>query len=105
MKRLSLLRRDQKLRDALAKRFEELKLNYKMIISDAQDFDMQISASALSRYFRNETKDQDRNILTEQQIQWLCSRYCIEVNLIVKVKKFENNLGKNNALKIQKSWI
>ena len=96
MRNKSLIREDDRIRQLLIKRFEELSLSQKAIIEDSESLGYdKLSASNLNRYLKNNEKGIGRNTLTEAQILWLCERYCINVQVIVAPGNYTFKKAKN----------
>jgi hypothetical protein len=67
------------IRALLEERFKELELSGSDIIADAQKHKYQIDKAMLSRY-RN--SGNTYGTLSQENILWLCTRYCVNVELI-----------------------
>ena len=73
------------LKKRLLSRFNELSLINKEIVKDAEEKDYKIPESSLSRYL---TKPYGTTgSLSQEQILWLCMRYCIPVRLVIRPYK------------------
>jgi len=66
----------------LLNRFDDLSLLNKDIVRDAEERGYRIQESCLSRYL---TKPPEvTGSLSQEQILWLCMRYCVNVKLVVR---------------------
>ena len=82
----------------LTERFAELEnLSYGDVSRDAKKRGMKIAVSSLSRYFGK--KPHVRSGLSQENILWLCIRYCINVQLKIKVKSFDQETADTNLAK------
>ena len=78
-KGLDVIRQNHKVKESLISRFDEKGLTNKDVCDNAREMGYIIQQSALSRYLHN-----DRIVvgsLTQEQILWLCCRYCISLKL------------------------
>lgn len=94
MQKKDLIKNNSKIRELLEDRLLSMGFTQKNIIDDAAGFDMRIDPAALSRYFKNEKKDSNRTALTQSQIIWLCSRYCIDVKVEVDLLEYNFKTAK-----------
>lgn len=96
MKNRSLIRQDEKIRLLLIKRFEDLQLTQKEVVEDALKHNYTIPSANLNRYLKNNEAGEGRSSLSEQQVMWLCQRYCIDVRIIVTAGSYSNSKAKKN---------
>lgn len=80
-KNLDIVRLNLRVKSALISRFSEEALTNKEICEDARARDYVIQQSALSRYLTN--NGIVVGSLTQEQILWLCCRYCISLKIDV----------------------
>lgn len=77
-KKYSLVKSNEKIRGAIIKRIEELKLSQHDIIVDAQIRGYKLPVDMLNRYLKH---GDVRGSLREDQIIWLATRYGIYINM------------------------
>lgn len=75
-----------KIKAELFKRWEELSLKPADVIKDAQERGMNITAPRLSRYKSGKSKE----MITDNQLIWLCTRYGIFISYNVGEPVIEN---------------
>jgi hypothetical protein len=80
-KGLDIIRLNVGIKKRLVMRFDELGLTNKDICNNAKEMGYIIQESSLSRYLNNNTLVVGS--LTQEQILWLCCRYCISLKLEV----------------------
>lgn len=84
-----IIKANTKIKARLVTRFSELKLRNKDVCADAKEKGFNIQESALSRYLNNPYPI--KGGLTQEQIIWLCTRYCIPFGIVLKkYEKLEN---------------
>jgi hypothetical protein len=81
-KNLDIIRINTSIKKKLVFRFDELGLTNKDVCLDAKKLGYVIQESALSRYINN--NQIVVGSLTQEQILWLCCRYCITLKLEIE---------------------
>lgn len=93
------IKQNKVIKDALKKRFEELKLNYPKISLQATYMGMTgICPSRLSRYFN----DSQLNNLSENGILFLCARFGVNVEVEISVLPYNEEQFIKSAKKFLK---
>jgi len=92
-KKLSLdfIRINRDIKNRLNYRFNEMALTRKDVCVDAREKGFIIQQSALSRYMSNEYIVPGS--LTQEQILWLCCRYCIPLKLNVNKIEYSDEIS------------
>lgn len=88
-KKFSVIKSNEKIRQAIISRVEELNLTHQQIINDASEKGYKLPMDMLNRYLKH---GDVRATLREDQIVWLATRYGIYINL--KIGKPVNEDGK-----------
>ncbi len=81
MKSVDIVKQSEALRRHLRDRLEELKVTYQNIIDESKKYKMSITKSNLSIYFN---RSENKGILTQRQIIWMCFRYGITIFLTIE---------------------
>ncbi len=82
----SIIKESEVIRNCIRNRINELDETLSKVCNNANSLGMKISIASLSKYL----KKSKANNLTEEQIVWLCVRYCIPVTFIVGNARFED---------------
>ena len=75
-----IIKESVRIRTLLKKRFDELELKSKDIVSEANNHDIPITEASLSRYLKGKSIS---NSLSQEAIIWLTRRYGVPVMLFV----------------------
>lgn len=86
MKTISVIKNNDEIYAALSKRKEELGLTNLDISFEASKYGVKLPVPSLSRYF---TRKEESSI-SEQGILWMCSRYCIEIKIVIEKKEYSD---------------
>lgn len=78
--RKSIVKDSQKIYQFILQRIGELKLKPATIIKDAKDRGMKIESASLSKYLLH---GNCKGSLSEEAIVWICTRYGIDLKLVV----------------------
>lgn len=84
MKISSIIRDSDEIYMALSQRKKELGLSNLDIFIEANNAGIKAPRSLLSNYFNRNTIQS----LTEEAILWMCDRYGVEVQLVVKLNEY-----------------
>jgi len=95
MKQIDIVKSSIIIKKALQKRFEELNLSYNMIVKESNKYDIKLTKHKLSVYF-NHTSIQS-GYPSQGQIIWLCFRYGIDLNLIIKPSPYDETEALNKV--------
>lgn len=82
------IKNNELIRLSILKRMNDENLQQRDLIADAAEHGMSISAASLSRYLKPE-REEKRSILTDFQVLWICARWCIRVEIIVQLDKYD----------------
>lgn len=94
---VDFIRINRNIKVKLHARFEELAMTRKEVCLDAKERGYTIQQSAISKYFNNEKVVPGS--LTQEQVIWLCCRYCIPIKVSV-VNMDMNEIHADKLLKM-----
>lgn len=77
----------EKAREAILRRMEDLFLTQSAIVEDAENKGVRISPASLSRFLKNK-QQYKLSTLTNEQIEWLCRRWCIDIKIDVLIMPY-----------------
>ncbi len=83
--RKCIVKDSNEIRNLLKTRFDKLDLTSRAIVKDAKENKIHLPAASLSRYLK---LGNVKGTLSQENIIWLCNRYCIDLKLIAKKRKF-----------------
>ncbi len=86
-----------KARLAILERMQDLFLTQSKIIQDAEEKGVKISSASFSRFLNNNEKHR-YSTLTNDQIEWLCSRWCIDITLNVELGHYNLKYSEEKLL-------
>lgn len=101
-KRKCVIKESKKIYKALWGRFNNLGLSYSDIVADAAHHDRKFTSSSLSRYYKQFDEDGNfkeavKGSLSQEDLIWLCLRYCINISLTVEAAPYDQKVGIKNA--------
>ena len=80
MTRKCLIKESADIRKYLLQRFDELSLSGRDVVRDARENGKTLNEAALSRYLRH---GNTKGTISQEDIVWLTTRYCIPVKISV----------------------
>lgn len=104
---IDMFKVNRNIKENLFKRFQDERLDYPYICEDAATYGVTIHRAALSRYFADlrdkpaTNKVMPANMgekaLKQEYIIFLCYRWNINIEMLIKVEKFDQEKGKKAA--------